>query len=184
MKWKDIRNHREIVTEIIKTEKPRVVAEIGVWKSSLIKQALRSCGDIVTAYWGVDPWKHFDSYEEFEPDMARYSKTTPDGWDNAYLYACKLMYYFPQLRILRLQSTEAAKLFPSGHFDLVFIDADHRYDGALDDVRAWLPLVKKGGIISGHDYKPSHPGVMQAIDETFGKDVTIIQDSSVWMKKI
>jgi len=172
------------MVEIINTEKPKVIAEIGVWKSTLIKQVLRSCGNIVTAYWGVDPWKHFESYEEFEPDMARYSNTNLDGWDSAYLYSCKLMYYFPQLKILRLQSTEAAKLFPPGHFDLVFIDADHRYDGALADVKAWLPLVRKGGIISGHDYKPSHLGVMKAIDEVVGKDVTIIQDSSVWMKKI
>ena len=181
--WKDTRSNREVLSDIIATEKPEVMVEIGVWKSNLLKYILRKHGNLIKEYWATDPFHPFDYINDFEEDMKQYVKTTQEGWDNAHLYACKLMYYFPQLRILRLNSLEAAKLFPDNYFDLVFIDADHRYDAVSADIKAWFPLVRIGGILSGHDYKSTHPGVIKAVDEILGKDITIMRDSSVWMKK-
>jgi predicted O-methyltransferase YrrM len=54
--------------------------------------------------------------------------------------------------------------------DFVFIDADHEYDSVVKDINAWLPKIKQGGIISGHDYfNPC--GVKKAVDEKFGNEV-------------
>ena len=50
--------------------------------------------------------------------------------------------------------------------DLVFIDADHRYEAAAADIAAWAAHVRPGGILCGHDYWPAWPGVMQAVDES------------------
>jgi len=36
--------------------------------------------------------------------------------------------------------------------DLVFIDADHSYNGCKGDILAWLPNIKTGGIMAVHDY--------------------------------
>jgi len=47
-------------------------------------------------------------------------------------------------------STEAAVFFPDGTFDWVFIDANHLK--VTEDIIAWLPKVKKGGYVLGHDY--------------------------------
>jgi cephalosporin hydroxylase len=53
--------------------------------------------------------------------------------------------------------------------DVVFLDADHEYDGIKADIAHWGPMVKRGGILAGHDYLlPNHPGVVQAVDEAFG----------------
>jgi len=62
--------------------------------------------------------------------------------------------------------------------DMVFIDADHSYEGCKGDILAWLPNIKAGGILAIHDYKKSKltyddnsphpqdwPGVDQAVDE-------------------
>jgi hypothetical protein len=55
-----------------------------------------------------------------------------------------------------------------GSVDLVFIDADHSYEGVKADIEAWLPKVKVGGWIGGHDYKsPRFPGVERAVHERF-----------------
>jgi predicted O-methyltransferase YrrM len=35
--------------------------------------------------------------------------------------------------------------------DLLFIDGDHSYEGALNDLNVWSPLVKVGGLIVLHD---------------------------------
>jgi predicted O-methyltransferase YrrM len=57
-----------------------------------------------------------------------------------------------------------------GPVDLVFIDGDHSYEGCRGDIKAWLPRIKRGGLLALHDYhKPPddkpHPGVDQAVDE-------------------
>lgn len=43
------------------------------------------------------------------------------------------------------------QLMTEGPFDLLFIDADHRYDAVKSDFFAWKELVRNGGIIALHD---------------------------------
>ncbi len=51
-------------------------------------------------------------------------------------------------------------------FDLVFLDADHSYEHVVADIMAWRPLVKPGGLITGHDWGNSdYPGVERAATE-------------------
>lgn len=59
--------------------------------------------------------------------------------------------------------------------DMVFIDGSHEYERVKADIEYWLPRVK--GLISGHDYRISTPGVMRAVDEIFGK---ISLCGSIW----
>jgi cephalosporin hydroxylase len=66
-------------------------------------------------------------------------------------------------------STDAARLFEDQSLFFVFIDADHSYKGVKSDIGAWMPKVKKGGILAGHDYRTeAWPGVTRAVDEEFG----------------
>jgi predicted O-methyltransferase YrrM len=60
-------------------------------------------------------------------------------------------------------SLEAVDTFADGSLAFVFIDAAHDYDNVKADILAWLPKVKKGGILAGHDY--NHPPVRKAVDE-------------------
>ena len=65
-------------------------------------------------------------------------------------------------------SNECAKMFDDETFHLVFIDADHSEGAVLNDLRAWIPKVKRGGLITGHDYgSHNHPGVKAAVDSYF-----------------
>ena len=82
---------------------------------------------------------------------------------------------------LKGMSWDMADHFEDGSVDFVFIDADHTYESVVKDINAWLPKVKKGGMISGHDYL-NPCGVKQAVDELIGK-VTITK-GGVWYKKV
>lgn len=65
-------------------------------------------------------------------------------------------------------SEEKAKLYKDESLDFVFIDANHTYEYVKKDIEAWLPKIKKGGIIGGHDFNIFYwPGVVQAVTEKF-----------------
>lgn len=76
------------------------------------------------------------------------------------------------LKFFVMKSIDAAKWVKEGTIDLVFIDADHSYEAVKADIEAWLPLLKVGGILCGHDYDKngvSWEGVYKAVNEKFGK---------------
>lgn len=53
---------------------------------------------------------------------------------------------------IRKSSVEAAQEFPDQSLDAVYIDAEHDEASVRNDLRAWRSKVKKGGILSGHDW--------------------------------
>lgn len=53
-----------------------------------------------------------------------------------------------------------------GTIDLIFVDGDHSYEGCKADIEAWLPFVRKGGVMAFHDFGSRASGVTQAIFET------------------
>ena len=79
-------------------------------------------------------------------------------------------------------SWDAAVNFADESIDFVFIDADHSYESVKKDIEAWLPKIRKNGIISGHDYGNGNPSeVKQAVDEKFDN---FQLNGSCWYLKI
>lgn len=81
----------------------------------------------------------------------------------------------------RMTSLDAAKLYEDNSLDMVFIDASHDYENVKQDILAWEPKVKMGGIISGHDYQPCWSGVIKAVNEII-KNPTVFPNSTSWYK--
>jgi hypothetical protein len=55
-------------------------------------------------------------------------------------------------QVVRGFSHIVAKDFAPEYFDWLYIDALHTYDAVINDLTAWWPLLKKGGMASGDDY--------------------------------
>lgn len=68
---------------------------------------------------------------------------------------------------IRASSLVASKLVRND-LAAVFIDGDHSYESCREDILAWLPKIQKGGVIAGHDYSDTFPGVKRAAGEIFG----------------
>lgn len=68
--------------------------------------------------------------------------------------------------IIRDYSENAVHQFADESLDWVYIDANHGYEAVKQDLDLWWPKIKKGGLLSGHDYaiRPSF-GVVQAVNE-------------------
>lgn len=75
------------------------------------------------------------------------------------------------IRLIGVPSVQAARLWEPASLDLVEIDGDHTYAGVHADIEAYLPLIRPGGILAGHDYGDQYPGVRQAVDELLGRRV-------------
>jgi predicted O-methyltransferase YrrM len=77
---------------------------------------------------------------------------------------------------LKLNTVEAADLFDDESLDFIFLDASHLKQDVLNDLNAWWPKLKKGGLFGGHDYYivpntnlPTE--VKQAVDEFFSERI-------------
>ena len=57
-----------------------------------------------------------------------------------------------RVQMIRAKSLEAVSRFPDGHFDWLFIDALHTEQALLDDMHAWWPKLRPGGLFTGDDY--------------------------------
>ena len=173
-------NQRGFFTKYLNEQpKPVKMAEIGVWKSATAKHLLKNAGDKISEYWAIDRWNLLPE------NYGRMHRRTMDDWDKMYWYACRLAIWFPQIHVIRMDSEDAAKMFPDGYFDLVFIDADHYYEAVKADIPIWLPKVRKGGILAGHDFGcRRHPGVEKAVKEAFGDDYSVPENSWIWVKEI
>ena len=64
--------------------------------------------------------------------------------------------------------------------DLVYIDANHTYEGCRTDIETAMNAWKHPYYMAGHDYANWCPGVMQAVNEKFGAPTMTFSDSS-WM---
>jgi len=70
-------------------------------------------------------------------------------------------------RLIPIQGNSSLMANKIPMVDLIFIDADHSYQGCSKDIQAYKNKIKKGGILTGHDI--DYPGVNKAVKELIGK---------------
>lgn len=105
----------------------------------------------------VDLW---ESHPEFPGDAGN-----PQDWHNKnYDAAMERVRNYP-VHVLRGPSVGMSNHVKNGSLDLVYLDACHSYQCVTDDLTAWLPKLKKGGIMAGHDYQNQDYGVFQAVQD-------------------
>lgn len=75
------------------------------------------------------------------------------------------------ITVAKGKSVDVARQFDDCSFDVIFIDADHTYEGCKSDILAWWGKLREGGVMVGHDMEVhGHDGVVQAVKECFGSD--------------
>jgi len=128
-------------------------AEIGVLKG-LYSKWLCSKNRKLKLYC-VDPYKSYKEYSEYL-DQTQMDALCEEAHRRLAEFNCEFVKKF---------SMDAVKDFNDESLDFVYIDANHAYQFVLDDIREWSKKVKKGGIISGHDYSEFHQEVRKAVDD-------------------
>lgn len=141
--------------------------EVGVFDGKLSAYLLGHRPELTLTM--VDPWAAC-------PPDARYAKSgdtkgrlKQSDFDRAYAAAMAATDFAKGRRVvMRCSSVEAAGKTSEHSLDFVFVDGDHTYDGTCEDIQAWLPKLKPGGWLCGHDFEfPGRPhwGVRKAVEE-------------------
>ena len=177
------------IKELIDKYSVHIFAEVGVWKFKMLKKLMvdPSVTRMIKEYWAIDPYSEMPQYTNLthEKTMYKMGQIKQERWDSLYYGVCKYLLWFHQVKLLRLSSKQAADLFHryrKSYFDMVFIDADHTYEALKQDITLWKPLVRKGGVLCGHDYG-TYPDVKEAVDECL-PNATIFPQAYIWMVEI
>jgi hypothetical protein len=131
--------------------------EIGSWKG---KSAAYMAVEIANSqknisFCCIDTWQGSTEHQNFHElkDLYNIFSTNMSSLSN---------YFTP----VKKTSLEAANMFENASIDFVFVDGSHEYIDVKNDILTWLPKIKKGGILAGHDYVPdSWPGIVKAVNE-------------------
>jgi methyltransferase family protein len=123
-------------------------AEIGVWKG---EYSAKFCERNPHMHMlCVDPWQCYpawkDTKNELPPEQAKALMT--EAYRLAHARLAPL-----NCSLIRKFSVDAAKDVKDGSLDFVFVDGNHVYDAVLEDLAAWMPKVKPGGFLAGHDFR-------------------------------
>lgn len=112
-------------------------AEVGVFNGINAKNMLLTIPNLQLTL--VDPWKKFSRRSTDEAMEQRYQRVKR-----------RVRHWKPT--IIRKTSVEGAKDVADDSLDFVYIDGMHDFDHIMVDLITWTPKVRKGGIISGHDF--------------------------------
>ena len=161
-----------------------VGAEIGVLRANTAHRILVERP--LLKHYMIDPWCVPDKGSSYDLSNDTNAQKTQAEHDADYRKTIELTKFAgARAVVMRNMSHEVVDQFEDGFFDFVFIDGDHSYDGARLDIKLWLPKVKKGGWIGGHDYDhPRLQGVKRAVDEAFiGKKIDL-DDNRTWFVRL
>ena len=173
------------------------LAEIGVHQGLSMSYILNACRENNNRIYAVDIWKmHRDFRDKVIPGPGL--EIASHAWDRGvdieedgclrdisgvFKSNLEQLGFSDIVECMQMPSVKASKAFTDNYFDLVFVDAGHSFEQVQADIKAWLPKVKEGGILAGHDYSVDWPGVIQAVYESFGHRGVIIRHGMWFVRK-
>lgn len=96
-----------------------------------------------------------DSYKR-HPQASYIYDAEKRNWDDKYLQAVRKQCYERMKGrncvMIEKFSEYGIKDVEDNSLDFVYLDADHSYDFVMQDIILWGRKLRKGGIMSGHDY--------------------------------
>jgi hypothetical protein len=183
-----------------------VVAEVGTYDGSTTMHIAPIVKEENGTYIAIDWFKGNETLPSGEPGNSHgYDENQHDVVLDKFKTNINSVYCADIITIHDMPSLEAAKLIKNKSLDICFIDADHRYDSVKADILAYVPKVKDGGILCGHDLdngaeehfdtftekelemdttRGIHAGVCQAVGEIIGFDKITKYPNAVWAVKI
>lgn len=163
---------REIraIYEIIKEAKAKVHIEVGTFCGKSLFPTAKGMEPNGTIY-SVDPLKAID--DVFVPDWEWVVDV-----NRASLQAIQRLRPDIILKPIRDYNQNVAKSIKE-EIDTVYIDGNHELEFIEADLKTWIPKIRPGGIIFGHDFSSEWPTIERAIQE-LDRPFEVIPQTRIW----
>lgn len=158
-----------ILPDLINDLGLKSAVEVGVRAGNLMARVVTNCPTI-ERYVCVDPWEvYIESYDR--PPLA--AERQQSWWESLYQRVKGIAEKYKAVEVMRMTSVRAAQEM-EGTVDIVYIDAVHDFMNIVNDIYFWLPRIRSGGIISGHDWTKSYRPMAEAIEKIFQEHLNLI----------
>jgi hypothetical protein len=163
----------------LRDRKDLVGVEIGVCGGEHSLSLLRTLN--MKKLYCIDPYSLYEDYDEgkghYGLDQAPLNETEKSA-------RRLLSEYEKQVVWVRKLSSDAVGDI-SEALDFVYIDGNHAESFVTEDIRNYWPLIKKGGVIAGHDFyngfQSEHDGVIAAVSSfATANDLTLKVELPDW----
>jgi hypothetical protein len=161
-------------------DKPAILVEVGVFLGKGIIRAAKLAKELkkpLTIY-AVDTWQGSD-----EPEHKDFIEKIggPEAFYKQFCHNVTINGMSDIIFPIRAKSVDAAWLFEDNSLDMTFIDASHDYKSVREDIVAWLPKIKHGGKLAGHDI--AWPDVKKAVLDELIKYDEEVNESWIYNKQ-
>ena len=156
-----------LVPRLLAEHQAKRVAEIGVWRGSLSGKILEKC-PLIEHLILVDSWTPIYGTDPIRGVLVFGPGTDQAEMDDAERTVRTRFAHDSRVTVMKLASRDGAKLVPDGSLDAVLIDALHFENAVMDDIRAWYPKLRRGGVMMGDDMSEYYPGVQMGVEKVFG----------------
>jgi hypothetical protein len=156
---------------------PKNGAEIGVFRGENSEGLLKTFPDLEMVL--VDTWREWEEGSSYQTDHKAMGRLTQKEWEEIRQEALKRV--AGKKAVIFNRTSEAASVaFLEGYFDFVFLDANHTYQSVTDDIKYWLPKVRSGGLLCGHDYGGPYHDVAKAVNAALGFGSILTRGGRIW----
>lgn len=142
--------HRRLLGDLLQARNLTDGAEVGV-QSGLNAADILSRWKTCTHFALIDLWAQQTNYRDIaNVDNSVQNQLYQETKQRLAPWASITTFY-------RMLSTEAAQQhIANTSLDFVYVDARHDYCGVMEDIEAYWPKLRPGGIMAGHDYVDAH----------------------------
>lgn len=128
---------------------PLVGAELGVAGGSNARYIMQLLN--LSEFHLIDIWEDYGERNRIEQRYSSCYETVKTNFAS-----------YKNVQIHKAASLDKVKDFSDGQLDFIYIDANHTR--MKEDIEAWFPKIKSGGVIGGHDYTSGWQEVKNDVD--------------------
>lgn len=182
---------KQFIKDIVREIRPSTIIEVGTWRGLsainmcfVIREEKLNCKIYCVDTWlgSLDFWYNPISFDQY--DLA-----LKNGYPQVYYqFLSNIVYHgFQDLIIpVPVVSTIGAKLLNKINVEaeLIYIDGSHETEDVYNDIKAYWPLLKQGGVMFGDDFGGLE-SVRKAVYQYSGDTQTVFwsSDDGFWYMK-
>lgn len=148
-----------------------IMAEVGCYYGE--STLMWASSEKIIKIYAIDPWEDFYDINDGASQKGNMAEVENVFDENikgiSKIIKCKQ------------KSLIAAEKIENKSLDFVYLDGSHKHEDVMNDIKTWIPKIKNGGILGGHDI--TWRDVASAVQKTIGQPDFIFPDTS-WAKRL